>query len=544
MTDRLKHGTMIAGRYRIVERLGSGGMGTVYLADDLKLPGKQWAVKELHPERSMADSGEREAAFLMALDHPYLPKIIDFFRSDGVHPGYLVMEYVRGINLQQQFERSGSRLSQAIVVQYMIQLSEALEYLHQRQTGPVVYRDLKPSNVMVDEHDRVRLIDFGIARRHKLGGSDDTVKLGSAGFASPEQFQQKQTDPRSDLYSLGAMMYYLLTGGQYFNAIKYRIHQVSEDVDPELAELVDKLLSYLPEDRHPSAAAVKEQLEQIHHKLARSTRGSRFNEEPRFIGGKLIVVGSLYSGAGSTLISIVLARAMSRLGIPHALGEWPGKGSDLYSMLDGERLAPSGYSFVLERPRLWDREVKEWREGHSVWLPCPLESRKQEWDADQLLEAFRSVGQPILMIDISNRWLDPMTTRLIQRADEWIVVAGPDLPRYQREASRSILKHLEEWAERGKSMSYIANRSIPWRGRNEWLEAFPTRPVCEVPNIPYEELVTSIWKGKLTHMLDSQEELLHTVHPLIKKLFPEVTSMRSKGALGRFAQFFSSRGLH
>jgi eukaryotic-like serine/threonine-protein kinase len=541
MTD---HGTVIAGRYRIVKRLGSGGMGTVYLADDLKLPGKQWAVKELQPERNLADSGEREAAFLMALDHPYLPRIIDFFRSDGLHPGYLVMEYVSGSTLQQRFERSGSRLPQTVIVQYMVQLSEALEYLHLRQTDPVVYRDLKPSNVMIDEHDRVRLIDFGIARRHKQGSSDDTVKLGSAGFASPEQFQQKQTDPRSDLYSLGAMMYYLLTGGQYFNAVKHPVRHVSKAVDPQLAELVDKLLSFRPEDRYPSAAAVKQQLEQIQHKLIRSTRSSRVSDVPRFIGGKLIVVGSLYSGAGSTLISILLARSLSRLGIPHALAEWPGEGSDLFSMLDGERLAPRGYSFVLERLQSQEGEVTEWKEGNSVWLPCPLESRTQEWDAHQLVETFRSVKQPVLLIDISNRWLDPKTARMLQQADEWLVVAGPDLPRHQREVTRSILKHLDDWAERGKSVSYIANRSFPWRGRSEWLDSFPARPVCEVPDIPYEDLVTSIWKGRLTHMLDTHEELLLAVQPLLKKLFPEAASDRPKGAWSRFAQLFSARGLH
>jgi serine/threonine protein kinase len=214
----LKHaaeGDTLGGRYRIVSLLGQGGMGRVFLAEDLKLKGKKWAVKECLHVGSDVQVFLEEAEMLAQLQHPQLPQLVDYFASDTGGFAYLVMDYIQGPTLQDLFERGGRELAVDRVVNYSLQLCELFHYLHSFRPKAIIYRDLKPSNVMINEHDRVRLIDFGVARHFTLGKHADTLQLGTIGFAAPEQLVSAQTDFRSDLYTLGAMMYYLLSRGQY-----------------------------------------------------------------------------------------------------------------------------------------------------------------------------------------------------------------------------------------------------------------------------------------------------------------------------------------
>jgi eukaryotic-like serine/threonine-protein kinase len=546
MLGKLKPGTVLAARYRIVDTLGSGGTATVYLAEDMKLPGKSWAIKELSLEQLYFDDGRREAQLLIALEHPHLPKIIDYLASDGTRPGLLVMEYIRGRTLQQLFEQQNSRLAPAKLLKYMLQLTDALEYLHHQHHQPIVHRDIKPSNVMINEYDEVKLIDFGTARRHKQGHTDDTVKLGTIGFASPEQFRQEQTEPRSDLYSLGAMMYYLLSGGRYYYTEKSPILQVAPDVDREWARLIDKLLSHHPADRYDSAAQVKRELERIRDRLQRRTGSPR--TALQFVPGKLIVVGSVYSGAGATFSTILLARALHRYGVPHAVSEIPGGQPDLYYSLNGESSSPSPYTFCLERSPdpetgAFPPSFKEWTNGGSVWLPLPPHPHTSEWNAAFLLQRIRSAKQPVILIDISNRWEEPEVKELCKQADHLVVVYGADLIRCKRPSSSRILQLVTDWSEAGKEISYVCNMSARWKGRAEWLDSLPSRPIVEIPNIPYEEVLSAAWKGALLQD-DSGLKLglLESMEPLVLRLFPELAASKKRGIRG-FASIFLRRDL-
>ena len=212
-------GTLLQGRYRIVKPLGKGGMGQVYLADDARIPGKQWAVKEMidDPAADPADRQaalvgfEREAQLLATLDHPGLPKVTDHFDERGKH--YLVMDYVQGVSLDKRLEQSPRGLPEAEVRAILGDLCEAFEYLHSR-TPPVIFRDLKPANVMLQPSGKAKVIDFGTARFFKAGQTKDTHLLGTPGYAAPEQYgkQGQQSDARSDVYTLGATAHHLLSG--------------------------------------------------------------------------------------------------------------------------------------------------------------------------------------------------------------------------------------------------------------------------------------------------------------------------------------------
>lgn len=207
---------VLADRYVILEKIAQGGMGAVYRAQDKRLQDKIVAVKEMSEsaiepeERQWAlESFRREAQLLARLDHPNLVRVTDCFQ-EREHQ-YMVSEFIEGQTIEKMLERHGEPFSEERVLIWAEQLCDVLFYLHS-QSPKIIYRDVKPTNVMVVENtDVIKLIDFGIARFFKPGKRRDTIEFGTEGYASPEQYGKSQTDERSDIYSLGAMIHHLLT---------------------------------------------------------------------------------------------------------------------------------------------------------------------------------------------------------------------------------------------------------------------------------------------------------------------------------------------
>ncbi len=215
-TGMLPAQAMLANRYIIVRLIGQGGMAAVYEAVDTRIQGKKWAIKEmsdaaltnpLDKQQAIRDF-QREAQLLATLSHPNLPRVTDYFSERGKQ--YLVMEFVEGQTLEDIISSSPRPLDEKRVVKWGKQLCDVLEYLHTRQP-PIIFRDLKPSNIMVDLDGNIKLIDFGIARLFKLGQAQDTTAFGTAGYAPPEQYGKGQTDARSDVYALGVVLHHLVT---------------------------------------------------------------------------------------------------------------------------------------------------------------------------------------------------------------------------------------------------------------------------------------------------------------------------------------------
>ncbi|EJP23988.1 kinase domain protein [Lachnoanaerobaculum sp. ICM7] len=211
----LEIGSLLDGKYKILNKIGQGGMSVVYLAMNEKA-NKQWAIKEMRKEKNknyeiMKQSLITETNLLKELKHPYLPSIADIIESDDTI--IIVMDYVEGRPLSDILTEEGT-IEEDKVADYAIQLCDVLDYLHS-QKPPIIYRDLKPANIMLRPDGKITLIDFGTARKYNYDSVSDTTCLGTIGYAAPEQFAGetlRQTDARTDIYNLGATMYHLLTG--------------------------------------------------------------------------------------------------------------------------------------------------------------------------------------------------------------------------------------------------------------------------------------------------------------------------------------------
>lgn len=213
-----KVGLVLDGKYEILKEIGQGGMSIVYVAMDNRL-NKQWAVKELKNDGSQSvemqlRGMEREANILKKVDHPVLPRIVDIIDKDGTV--YVVMDYIQGLALDRILKEEGAQ-PQKNVIEWAKQLASALDYLHSL-CPPIIYRDMKPSNIMLQPDGRVKLIDFGTAKEYRTENIADTTALGTRGYAAPEQFGDEQghgiykTDARTDIYCLGATIYHIVTG--------------------------------------------------------------------------------------------------------------------------------------------------------------------------------------------------------------------------------------------------------------------------------------------------------------------------------------------
>ncbi len=235
---KVMNGLIIDNRYEVKCKLGEGGMSSVYKVFDNRLQ-KIWAMKYM--EVSDISSGMTEANVLRNLDHPLFPRIVDvgYYEASDSRYIYIVMDYIEGKNLDEVLKEVGS-FSEDTCVSWTLEILDALNYLH-NQTPPIIYRDMKPGNIMLTKEGKLKIIDFGIAREKKTGNSNDTVALGTRGYAAPEQFGgQGQSDERTDIYCLGATMYHLITGKNPCEP-PYRMYPVRH-VKPGLSEGVEKII--------------------------------------------------------------------------------------------------------------------------------------------------------------------------------------------------------------------------------------------------------------------------------------------------------------
>lgn len=261
---------MTEDKYLFVRRLGSGGSAEVYLVEDARL-GKLWALKKVKKEQEcLTRQYLKEAELMKSWNHPFLPRIVDVYEEERFI--CIVMDYVEGETLKSLLQRRGV-FSEKQVLLWAKQLASVLSYLH-GQNPPVIYRDMKPDNVMITGEGFVKLIDFGVSRQFVENQGSDTECLGTVGYAAPEQYGRGQSDERTDVFGLGIVLYELLTG-KNLKEPPYEVLSVRK-CRPEVSEATDRMIRKCtrrdPQARYQSCRELLDDLEHPEEKKKTSRK--------------------------------------------------------------------------------------------------------------------------------------------------------------------------------------------------------------------------------------------------------------------------------
>jgi len=322
-------GKILNKRYIPVKGISSGGFGTVYLACDLNLPGKVWAIKEMHEEGEMEimeKSFHDEARILASLEHPRIPGVSDFFVEKKKL--YLVLAYIEGDTLKNLLSnlKEGEYIAEDKVIEWALCICSVLEYLHSRPS-PVIFRDLKPSNIMLTEDEDIKLIDFGIAKVFE-GPRSETTKciLLSEGYAPPEQWMGK-TEPASDIYALGTTLYHILSGihpktvcPNFPPPEKFR-----PDLNQGLSEIISKALKPAVKDRFQSIKEMKEKFISLNfYKKSKihMEQGKDAEKRGDFLNASLEYIRALELDKGNPEIFMSIAGCHNKMGLTEKAMEY------------------------------------------------------------------------------------------------------------------------------------------------------------------------------------------------------------------------------
>lgn len=270
-------------RYLIQDVIGIGGMGSVYRARDLHFPNviKLVAIKEMinqSPDpivrQTVVQNFEREANILATLSHPSIPRIFDYFTLEN--RSYLVLDLVNGQDLEAVINDAADFLPEEQIVNWAVELCDVLEFLHSHKPDPIIFRDMKPSNIMINQHNHIILVDFGIAKPFQAGQKG--TMIGTEGYSPPEQYRGEATIS-ADIYSLGATLHHLLTRRDPrieppFSFNERPIRQLNPHVSVELEVAINMALQYNPEERFKSVSDFKQALMDVRRKTGVSDRDS------------------------------------------------------------------------------------------------------------------------------------------------------------------------------------------------------------------------------------------------------------------------------
>lgn len=252
-------GDIVKDRYEIIAQLGKGGMSTVFLARDKKL-GSYWAIKQVLKNRNVdIDAFKKEVELLASLNHVQIPRIVD--RIDSVDSYCVCMDFIDGISLGKKVLAEGPQ-KENDVVKWAVMICDVLNYLHKVRGNPIIYCDMKPANLMLTKSGNIMLVDFGIAKECVRGDISSTVKIGTKGYASPEQYKGQALDERTDIYSLGTTLFNLVTGIEPKdppNAI-VPIRKVDTSLSEGLEYIINKCTEINPEKRYKNCNELKSDL--------------------------------------------------------------------------------------------------------------------------------------------------------------------------------------------------------------------------------------------------------------------------------------------
>ncbi|MDF1616892.1 serine/threonine-protein kinase [Petrocella sp. FN5] len=312
LEDTLLAGVVLFERYKIIRPLGIGGTSIVYLAQNNKI-GSLVAIKAIKKTEDEIDL-LAEKNILIELRHPSIPIIMDIEEDEDRI--YLIEEYVEGKVL----EKYKNKLTEQEIIDIMLQLCDVLNYLHTFQERPIIYRDLKPSNVIRMQNGHIKLIDFGIAKKYSHETTRDTTQFGTRGYAAPEQFGFSKADVRTDIFALGVSMYYLLTG-KNLSTPPYRLQPLRDEnpyISSGLEQIIMKCMETVQAKRYQNIATLRQDVNALGNRKNDNNDYDVFLEKSR----NVITVTGINRSLGTTHVAIMLAHYFKEQGQKVALIEW------------------------------------------------------------------------------------------------------------------------------------------------------------------------------------------------------------------------------
>jgi serine/threonine-protein kinase len=534
-----KIGDLFGERYFVRRVLGQGGMGIVFAVEDLKLAGRKLAMK-VAKTSGVEGAYSSEGTTLMRLDHPNLPQITDYFppsMAGGLEA--VVMEYIDGYSLSEWMEASREAMAFGDMLRIAMALCSALRYLHE-QSRPIIHRDLKPSNVMIDGEGTVKLIDFGISRRYKEGKKGDTVQLGTAGYAAPERLLGGQSDARSDIYGLGAVLYSLTGRGSQSSA-----HSKAKGVVREASRLPagwpSSIAAVLDRMVEPDPALRFQSMREVEQALAPWLADSLGRERKAATGGwkkppsdgkrRRVAVLGLSGGAGASFLAITVAVLMARRGLSVAAAEYAEGRPEWMELLPRSFQSDSAQYW-----RSWNGSAgRERSETNKRGLPPvkwrPADNRTGSSafaEADELDRFFNECGNEIQLADLSGNWQSEEAELLIRRSDHVVVISDPNAYKWQPAGLERLRRLQANHDVKRQQWHWIANKQSKFDGDREWLSMLPEWPRAVVPLLPQEKLWSIIWNGKWpTDYPQLDQKLARSLQPLL-----DVIDDKSKAGRG------------
>ena len=520
-TGSLAQNQLLKERYRILEPAGKGGFGAVYKAADTLFAYRLVAVKEMGQSRlspqELAEAIEafkREAHLLAGLQHPNIPAIHDYFGEAG--HWYLVMDFIEGETLEEHLNKSrGKYLPVEEVLNIGIQLCTVLGYLHTRQPS-IIFRDLKPANILLTPSGQIYLIDFGIARHFKPGQSKDTVAFGSPGYAPPEQYGKTQTTTRADIYALGATLHQLLTGDDptqtpfRFAPLQLRSQTTPVGLDTLIASMLE-----IDEKRRPASMhAIKFELQRFATQRADKQVGILQPGITYVYPTRVVPTPSIppsLPGTGSTTLGSVLLRYYGHSDRVNAVS-WSPNGAHLASASDDKTAqiweARSGDHLLTYAGHTDPVNAVAWSPDGKLIASASSDSTVQVWEVDTGVYLFTCKGHS----DRVNAVAWSPDGKLIASASDdktvkvWDATDGHHLFTYR---SHSDWVRTLAWSPDGKHIASAGDdsRVHVWNMTNRYTMFFTksvyrgdSERIRSVAWSPDSKLVASGGDGKAVHV--------------------------------------------
>ncbi|HLI69621.1 MAG TPA: serine/threonine-protein kinase [Ktedonobacteraceae bacterium] len=468
-TGLLPASHLLKQRYRVLVQVGKGGFGAVYKAADLQFSNRLVAIKEMSQQNLTPQelveatiAFKREATLLASLTHPNLPRIYEQFTDAG--RWYLVMDFIEGETLEDYILKiPGGKLPVEKTLSIGLQVCSVLEYLHSRQP-PIIFRDLKPANIMFTPSGHIYLIDFGIARHFTPGQSRDTVALGSAGYAAPEQYGKSQTTPRTDIYALGATLHELLTGLNPADSPFHfaPIHLPPHPAHTELEQLIARMVEVDATKRPASIALVHQALEHI--VILRASQPVPHHPAAGQVAGSYHLLQGQAQKRGTTQVhSAFVPRLLSNtrfVGSKHTSRvtsvAWSARGSRIASASYDKTVrvwdAANGNNLTTYQGH-WDRVLTiAWSPDGNLLASAGNDGTVQIWDpaTTNLVLTYREHSQPVLALDWS-----PDGKRIASACEDktihvWDTTTGQTLSVNRGHSGRILTL---SWSPDGKSIA-------------------------------------------------------------------------------------------